>query len=288
MGMAVIGVSFMAMGSGAAPWLFLAGLLSLAVGLVAAGGSQAVERGRRLDLAYRGPSPVLVFVVVLALTLIAVLIVLAPLSAFGLDLGSPIAITLSLLITTLIYVVALRLLVVGPGALSWADMGLRSTVPDALRDLAVGGLLAIPVLVVTLVLGGLLARFIEPETSPLPASVDALSLAANLVSAAILAPIGEELFFRGFATTAWARAVGAGPAIIRGALFFAIAHVLAQLEDSFGVGAQRALFSFIALLPVALALGWVFLARRSLYAAIGLHAASTGPGDPLFAAPAAV
>jgi membrane protease YdiL (CAAX protease family) len=151
-------------------------------------------------------------------------------------------------------------------------MGLQSTVPDALRDLAVGRLLAIPVLVVTLVLGGLLARFIEPETSPLPASVDALSLAANLVSAAILAPIGEELFFRGFATTAWARAVGAGPAIIRGALFFAIAHVLAQLEDSFGVGAQRALFSFIALLPVALALGWVFLARRSLYAAIGLHA----------------
>ena len=29
----------------------------------------------------------------------------------------------------------------------------------------------------------------------------------------------------------------------------------------------------MALLPVGLALGWVFLSRKSLYAAIGLHAA---------------
>ena len=107
----------------------------------------------------------------------------------------------------------------------------------------------------------------------LPEATDALGMVANLVTAAILAPIGEELFFRGFATTAWARAYGAGSAIIRGALFFAIAHVVTLFDATFEVGAQRALFSFLALLPVALALGWVFLQRRSLYAAIGLHGA---------------
>ncbi len=100
-----------------------------------------------------------------------------------------------------------------------------------------------------------------------------MGLLANLVTAAILAPIGEELFFRGFTTTAWARSVGARRAIVRGAVFFGIAHVLTLFDASFEVGAQRALFSFLSLMPVGIALGWVFLARRSLYASIGLHAA---------------
>ena len=63
------------------------------------------------------------------------------------------------------------------------------------------------------------------------------------------------------------------PAIVRGAVFFGIAHVLTLFDASFAIGAQRALFSFLSLMPVGIALGWVFLARRSLYASIGLHAA---------------
>ena len=114
--------------------------------------------------------------------------------------------------------------------------------------------------------------------SPLPTAGESAGSLFNLISAAILAPIGEELFFRGFATTAWFARLGAAtPAIIRGALFFAFVHVLTQLDDVVRRWAsQRALFSFVALLPVGLALGWVFLSRRSLYAAIGLHAAFNG------------
>ena len=67
-----------------------------------------------------------------------------------------------------------------------------------------------------------------------------------------------------------------GQAIVRGAMFFGIAHVLTLFDASFASGAQRALFSFLALLPVGVALGWLFLARRSLYASIGLHAAFNG------------
>ncbi len=276
MGLAVILVSLLAAGSGAAAWIFLAGALVLGLGLLAAGGSQAVERGRRLDLAYRGPSPVLAFITVIVLTLVAIILILAPLSALGLDSRSPVATTLSLVLTTLIYVAVVRLLVVGPGALSWADMGLRVSVRGAVRDLAVGAVLALPVLAVTIALGGVLGRFVQPAPSALPESGDALGLLANLASAAVLAPIGEELFFRGFATTAWARAAGARSAIVRGAVFFAIAHVVTLSDASFAEGAQRALFSFVALLPVALTLGWVFLTRRSLYAAIGLHAVFNG------------
>ena len=68
----------------------------------------------------------------------------------------------------------------------------------------------------------------------------------------------------------------APPAIVRGAVFFALVHVLTLFDTTFAEGAQRAVYAFVALLPVGLTLGWLFLARRSLYAAIGLHAAFNG------------
>jgi membrane protease YdiL (CAAX protease family) len=272
-GLGIVTISLLASGAPAAGWLFLIGLAVLGLGAVAAGGSQAVERGRRRDLAYRGPSPVLAFITVFVVTLVVFVIILAPLTALGLDALSPAATTLSLLITAAVYVGVVQLLVVGPGALTWSEMGLRVPVPRAASDLLIGAVLALPVLVVTLILGAVLGRFLEPAPSPLPDSGDALGLLANLLSAAVIAPISEELFFRGFATSAWARTLGARAAIIRGAVFFALAHVVAQLDPSFATGAQRALFSFVALLPVGATLGWLFLARRSLYASIGLHAA---------------
>jgi len=275
-GAVLVGIAFVATVPGAGRWLFLVGLVFLGLGLFAATGSQAVERGRRPELAYRGPSPILAFLAVVVLTLLVLVLVLAPLSALGLDAQSPLATTLNLLITMALYVGVVRLLVVGTGALTWREMGVVRPDAEALRDLLLGMVIAVPVLVVTLALGLVLSRFLVPPPSPLPTAGDPLGIVANLVSAAILAPIGEELFFRGFATTAWARAVGPRSAIIRGAVFFAIAHVVTLFDASFETGAQRALFSFLALMPVAIALGWVFLRRRSLYAAIGLHGAFNG------------
>lgn len=289
MGLALVAISLLASGSAGAPWVMLGGLVALGIGVVAAAGSQAVERSRRTDLAYRGPSPVLAFAAAIALTLVGVVLVLGPLSLLGLDAGSPAGVALSLAVTALVYVAVVRLLVVGTGALSWAEMGLHGRWSDAARELAVGAMLAVPVLGVTLVVGGVLAQFLEPAPGALPRAEDSPGLLANLLTAAVLAPLGEELFFRGFATTAWARTNGPRRAIVMGAVFFAIAHILPTLDASFAVGAQRALFSFLALLPVALTLGWVFLARGSLYAAIGLHAAFNGfQVLLLFAAPAAV
>ena len=277
MGLAILLVSVLASGTQPARWLFLGGIVVLGLGLIAAAGSQAVERSRRLDLPYRGPSPVLVFVAAIVLTLVLVVIVLAPLSALGVDATTPAATTVSLVLTTLAYIVVVRVLVVGPGALSWFEMGARRPDGSAVRELLIGAVLAVPVLVVTITLSLVLGAFLERTPSPLPVAADAGGLLFNLVSAAIIAPIGEELFFRGFATTAWFRALGAaGPAIIRGALFFSLAHVLTQLDESFATGVQRAVFSFLALLPAGIALGWVFLSRRSLYAAIGLHGAFNG------------
>ena len=263
-------------GSDAARWLFLFGLVGLSLGFMAGTGSQAVERARRTDLAYRGPSPVLAFLTVVVITLLATLAVLAPLAAFGLDASSPVATTLSLGITALAYLFIIRAFVVAQGALTWRDMGLGQPGGVAVRELAFGMLLAVPVLVITIALSLVLSVFLTPPPSPLPPAVDGAGLALNLLAAAVLAPLGEELFFRGFTTTAWLRSYGVRQAIVRGAVFFAVAHVVTLSDASFAEGLQRAVFSFVALMPVALTLGWVFIARRSLWAPIGLHAAFNG------------
>ena len=91
MGLAVLLVSFLAGTAPAAPWLFLVGLVLLVVGLLSATGSQAIEGRRWTDRPYHGPSPVLAFGAVIAVTLIANVAVIAPLVVVGLDPVSPAA-----------------------------------------------------------------------------------------------------------------------------------------------------------------------------------------------------
>ncbi len=254
-----------------ARWLFVAGLVLLAIGLLAAAGSQATERMRRPSLAFRGPAPVLAFGVVALVTLLATLVVLVPMEALGVDPGGPLGTAVSLAVTTLVFIGTVRLLVVGTGALSWGEMGFSRSPGGAAADLVTGALLALPVVVVELILVVLLQAYIGTPSSPLPPATSTAALIFNLVSAAILAPLGEEVFFRGYTTTAWARAVGARSAIIRGALFFSFAHIATLFATSFSTGLAVAIAQFLALLPAGLALGWVFLARRSIFASIGLH-----------------
>ena len=275
-GVGLIVVSLMSAGSGAAPWIGVLGLVLLAGGLVGLAGSQATERARQAELPYRGPSPVLAFLAFVAVTLVIQLLALAPLSALGLDPQSPLGTTVNLGLQTLVYIGIVALLVVGPGALSWREMGVHPFGPGPARDLLLGAVVAVPVLILTLTLGALLSRFVEVAPSPLPPPGNTTGLLLNLISGALLAPIGEELFFRGFTTTAWARAMGPVPAIVRGAILFALIHGLTITAATFSEGLQHAVFSFVALLPVGITLGWLFLTRRSLYASIGLHAAFNG------------
>jgi len=133
------------------------------------------------------------------------------------------------------------------------------------------------VIAVTVVVAGIVASITSavPE-SPLPATGSAGGLILNLIGGAILVPIGEELLFRGVATTAWARVYGVGRAIVQGGLFFAVVHVL----DIAGSVPEQALalafVAFVTRIPVALTLGWIFEARKSLWASVGLHAAFNG------------
>jgi uncharacterized protein len=252
--------------------LFLVGLGLLSFGLVAAAGSQAIERRAAGWRGYSGPSPVLAFLAVLPLTVFLVVLVGTPLVWFGIDPAGPTAVLVSIVVTALAYLLVVRLVVVGTGSLSWRDLGVVRPDGEAVRDLLWGGLLAFPVLLVTGLVGLVLSGFLPIPESPLPPTPDPVGLAMNLVTAAVVAPIGEELFFRGFATSAWARVLGRRRAIVRGAIFFAAVHVLTIGAGGAVEGLGLAAFALAVRIPVALALGWVFLRRRTLYAPIALHA----------------
>ena len=123
------------------------------------------------------------------------------------------------------------------------------------------------VAVVAFPIGGYLGHLIASPAATAPAA-----FVSGLVAGAIIAPIGEELLFRAFATTAWAREYGPRRALIQGALFFALVHVLTVTGSSAGEAVALAIVGFVTRIPVALALGWLFLRRGSIWAPIGLHA----------------
>jgi hypothetical protein len=272
LGAGAVTVSILGSRNPSARWLFVVGLVFLALGLLAAAGSQATERMRRPSLPFGGPSPVLAFGAVVCVTLLATLVVLVPLGALGIDPGGPLGTVVSLLVTALVFIGIVRMLVVGTGALTWAEIGFNRPLGGALADIASGAALAIPVVIAEALVLALLVPFLGGQpASPLPPATSISALIFNLLSAAILAPIGEEIFFRGYTTTAWARAVGARGAIVRGALFFSFAHIATLFATSATAGLQAAVAQYVALLPAGLALGWVFLARRSIWASIGLH-----------------
>jgi len=84
--------------------------------------------------------------------------------------------------------------------------------------------------------------------------------------------VSEEIVFRGFAVTAWERAIGPSRAVIRASLLFALAHVIGIETTDPGAIAGLLVVGFATRLPVAWTLGTIFVQRRSIWAPIGLHA----------------
>jgi CAAX protease family protein len=273
-----LGATVVATGASGLPGvvLFAVGTALLTIGLVAAGGSQAIERRAAGVTTYAGPSPVLVFAASVSSTLFLVAVFGSVLIRLGVDPEAPLLLLVGSLIIFATYLGLVRFLVVGTGALPWREMGVRPSNRGFVEDAAWGLALAVPVLAVTAIVASLLSTFLPLPDPVLPPATDPAGIALNLAIAAIIAPIGEEIFFRGFATTAWARVYGARRGLIQGAVFFALAHILTLNADNLTEGAKLALFASLVRLPVALTLGWIFLQRRSLVAPMFLHGAYNG------------
>ncbi len=277
MGGPLLGVAIVS-GSGGLGGLVLAvvGALLLGLGLTAAAGAQAIERRDRTDLAYRGPSPFLVFGASVPLTLLVEL----PFQLAGLDLRTPVGTLIGVTLIGAIWIGLLGMTVVGTGVLGWSEIATGIVATPSVRvagDLLIGAAAAIPVILATSIVAAILVSItgVTPE-GPIAPPTDAPALILGLLAAAVVAPISEELFYRGFATTAWMRSFGARRAIVEGGLFFAFVHVLTLSGSDFDHAGRAALVAFGSRIPIAFALGWIFVSRRSLAASIGLHATFNG------------
>lgn len=257
--------------------LLIGGLVILSIGLVAGAGGQAIERRARGGRAYTGPSPFLVFAAGIPISGILLVAVGALLAALGIAVDGPLGRLASVLLQAVVYIGLIRLLVVDAGALSWAGMGITRPSAAAIGDLARGAAWALPVIAATVPIAAIVSSFLPvlPE-SPLPPTGDTPGLVINLLAGALVAPVSEEIMFRGFATSAWMADMGKWRGVIRGALFFAVVHVLtiSGIEASQAVGV--AIAAFVGRIPVALALGWLFSRSKTIWAPLGLHATFNG------------
>ena len=157
-------------------------------------------------------------------------------------------------------------LAVWPGKLTWAELGIS---PPRWRWLWL--LLAVGVTLLLLPLRGLIGLIVQQwfggGLEAMQSRIDLLMgselswprFLATLLGAGLLAPVAEELFFRGFLYTALRQRLGIATAVTISSAVFAVGHI-----DALGVVAA----SFI--MGIALALAYEY--TRSLWVAIAIHA----------------
>ena len=152
-----------------------------------------------------------------------------------------------------------------PGAMP----ALRAIGPRPWKDLAIGfaaglGLFAFTVIVVAPIVFGLLSLLsgepvIPPEQPVLPEDPALVHLVLGGIVAIVAAPVGEEVFFRGFLHRALRPGLRFWPAALISGAAFAIFHGLVLLMPLF--------------LVVGIGLAWIYERRGSLIASIAAHAA---------------
>lgn len=270
----IIGTGALSIGlTGGVGLLDFLGLAILSLGLAGLAGAQTVER-QAVAAAYGGPSPMIVFAVALTVTLVIAALVAVAFDLVGFAPWRPIGDLVLVAVEAVIFVGVAAALVVAPGAISWTEMGLTLPLRRALAAIGRGALYAPPVLVFTaLVAAVLVPAFGVTPPSPLPPTGTATGLGLHLLAGAAIAPVAEEVLFRGVAVTAWARTAGPRRAIVWSSLLFAAAHILPISGETFSQGAGLAVVAAVGRLPVSLALGWLYLRSGTLWASIGLHAA---------------
>lgn len=288
-GLAILAVALLSGSPSVAPLIALIGIAVLTIGLSFAAGYQLVARASRPAYAYRGPSPLILFGIVLCLSTV----VSALLALIGARSDQPPGFLLALGLVAVTYLLVVGLFVVRSGALRWSEMGWlgwpvgsRYGTVRLLGDVAYAIALMVPTLLLALVLAAILSQLLGVlPTQILPDPETGGDRILILVAAAILAPIGEEVFFRGFALTAWLRDLGPRSALIRASLFFAIVHIAnVDVEPGqAGTGLAQALIQFAVILPVGTVLGVLFL-QRGMIAAIAGHMAYNGLGLALYLA----
>ncbi|MGZ8481334.1 MAG: CPBP family intramembrane glutamic endopeptidase [Candidatus Limnocylindria bacterium] len=211
---------------------------------------------------YRGPSIVLLLAFAILLATVATLPFTGDVNAILLGDGEP---TLAGAIVLITSTQAALLLVtwafvLRPRAVAFAEPLLGNGLPRALLVGAGWGVVAWFVAsVVTYVIVLLFERLgLQPDQQAVERVLGYLEPWLIVVAVVILAPIAEEVFFRGVAFNAWLRERGRRFAYIGSAALFAAIHA--------------SLVSLVPIFLLGLALAWVYRRTGSLLAPIAMHA----------------
>ncbi len=244
----------------------IAGAILFAVGLVYSAYRQIQMRRVLAPERYRGPS----VIVLLAMVLLISTVLVAP---FGSDAAALIGGDgeLSLLGAAVILVsTSIALLFV-----SWLFVALPNALAalpsfpgrDPSRALLTGlgwGVVAwIGSTAMLVIAAWLLERLgMPPEPGAAELAIQRLDPWLIILAVVILAPIAEEIFFRGVVFNAWLREGGRAFAYIGSAALFAVIHV--------------SLVSLVPIFFLGLALAWVYERSGNLLAPIAMHATVNG------------
>jgi uncharacterized protein len=244
-------------------WIAIGGMASLLVGLLGLA-VRALLRRRHLPAnRYRGPSVILLFIIVVvagnlaSIPLLPALVGDAPVDSL--------VISVILFLTPIAFLVVTWLLVLRPRAV----VGLRlSDGADTMRNLVRGLVLGAGVWVVAMGVSAAAVAIWSLFGDPPDTQQTVVRLLAEapplatILSAGLAAPIAEEMFFRGVAFNAWLREYGRVRAIVGSAVLFAAVHML-----------DGAVLAFPPILVVGLALAIAYDRTRSLPLVIAAHAA---------------
>ena len=237
------------------------GGLALIVGLVMNTVRALVVRAALPPDRYRGPA---IFVLLMqALIVGAIVSLIAASTAVAIFNGGELTVggTLVQLTSTQVGLLAVTGgLIVAPRAL----VGLRLLPSTRIwRSVAVGLILAIPAWVGVSLLANLVATVLralglEQDTGIVDAVMNRADPTVIVLAVVLVAPIAEELFFRGVVYNAWEREHGTRVAVFGSAALFAAIHA--------------SLYLFLPIFVLGVVLALVYRSTRSLLATIALHA----------------
>lgn len=243
-------------------WLAVIGAAAFVAGLLYVAVRQLRVRGYLPPERYRGPAVLILVMLVLALAFLLTIPFTADATALVTGEGELTLLgSIALLLSTQVALLLVSwFLVFRPGALA----GLPSLPGrDAGRALATGAGWGVLAWIGSTVVAGVVAILLQSlgmdvEPQAAARAIERVEPWLVVIALVVLAPIAEEIFFRGVAFNALRREAGRRWAYVGSALLFAVIHL-----------------DIVVLVPLfllGLALAWVYERTNSLLAPIALHA----------------
>ncbi len=246
--------------------ILVVGEVLLLIGAVANAVRALVVRAALPRERYRGPAVLVLLILAICLSVPLGFIFAGDAEVLATGSGELSLVGSAILLTSTQVALLLLawLLVLRPNALAGARLVESSGLG---RAIWLGVLWGVPAWllasIVAAIASALLGQFgIQPEPEAAQQAIGLANPIIAVVATVIIAPIAEELFFRGVAFNAWMREYGARRAMVGSALLFALIHA-----------------SLAALLPIfALGVALVLIYRRTgnLASSMAMHATFNG------------